>query len=79
MEGDRLSAILAYSCGSAHTDDYLFPFVPELTKKACVMMNELETNRTTAMTEANPALACRPQVWLPRSSVHGRSGRHMLF
>ena len=47
MEGDQLHTILAYSCGSAHTDDYLFSFVPKLTRQTYVMMNELETNGTS--------------------------------
>lgn len=36
---------MAYSCGSAHADDYLFQFVPELTE-AYVVTNELETHGT---------------------------------
>ena len=55
---------MAYSCGSAHADDYLFQFVPELTE-AYVVMNELETNGTNCH-DRGPAC---PALWAPGLAV----------
>lgn len=57
VAGDLPSTLLAYSGGSAHTGDYLFQLVPELTKEAYVVTNELETNVTNCHCQQTPGLA----------------------